>query len=332
MSLEIRVLGPLEVLVDEAPIRVDTRKALAIVALLAVEGRPYARDELAAMFWPESDDESARGAFRRTLSVLRSALGERWLRVDRSTVALATTTASPLDLARLDAAAARGDRDGLAAAAALARGPFLAGFSLRDSADFDDWRATRAVYRRAAGRGRAGAADARSPRRQGDIGAAADAASRLVELDPLDEPARRRLMAILARSGDRAGAIRLYRTTVATLERELGVQPLAETTELYEAIRDERFAMPAATPVGACRRRTGRGSRRAREPRPSCRWSAGTPSLARLSDAHAAAAVDGRIATIRGEAGIGKSRLAEALAAAVRRSRRARARRARLPR
>ena len=83
MPLEIRVLGPLEVLVDGSPMRVDTRKALAIVALLAVEGRPYARDELAAMFWPESDDESARGAFRRTLSVLRSALGERWLQVFR---------------------------------------------------------------------------------------------------------------------------------------------------------------------------------------------------------------------------------------------------------
>ena len=275
MSLEIRVLGPLEILVDEAPIRVDTRKALAIVALLAVEGRPYARDELAAMFWPESDDESARGAFRRTLSVLRSALGERWLRVDRSTVALATDGVT-LDLARLDAAAARGDRDGLAAAAALARGPFLAGFSLRDSADFDDWRATRAVTveRRVV--------DVlerltRLAEAEGDIGAAADAASRLVELDPLDEPARRRLMAILARSGDRAGAIRLYRTTVATLERELGVQPLAETTELYEAIRDERFAMPAATPVAPVVVEPAAASRRRREPRSSCRWSAGTP-------------------------------------------------------
>ena len=72
MSLEIRVLGPLEVIVDGLPIRVDTRKALAIVALLAVEGRPYARDELATMFWPESDDESARtlAFFERTCAAL----------------------------------------------------------------------------------------------------------------------------------------------------------------------------------------------------------------------------------------------------------------------
>src|SRR5829696_5587417 len=87
-GLSIRVLGPLEVLVDGAPLVVDTRKALALVALLAVEGRPFAREELAALLWPEADSESARGALRRTLSVLRAALGDRWLRVDRSSVTL----------------------------------------------------------------------------------------------------------------------------------------------------------------------------------------------------------------------------------------------------
>ena len=315
MSLEIRVLGPLEVLVDGSPLRVDTRKALAILALLAVEGRAYARDELTAMFWPESDDESARGAFRRTLSVLRSALGERWLRVDRATVALATDDGVTVDIALLDAAAARADRRGLETAAALARGPFLAGFSLRDSADFDTWRATRAVSveRRVV--------DVlerltRVAEAEGDIGAAADAASRLVELDPLDEPARRRLMAILARSGDRGGAIRLYRTTVATLERELGVQPLAETTELYEAIRDERFAPaelpPNPPPVAAPP--SGAGHPAAPDQLPMVGRDA---PLTRLTGAHGAATTDGRIATIRGEAGIGKSRLVEALAGSV---------------
>ena len=315
MSLEIRVLGPLEVLVDEAPLRVDTRKALAILALLAVEGRPYARDELAAMFWPESDDESARGAFRRTLSVLRSALGERWLRVDRSTVGLATEDGVTVDLTRLDAAAARGDRDDLVAAAALARGPFLAGFSLRDSPDFDDWRATRAVSveRRVVDvlERLTLAAEA-----EGDTGAAADAASRLVELDPLDEPARRRLMAILAHSGDRAGAIRLYRATVATLERELGVQPLAETTELYEAIRDDRPATPVPSSAAGVVRTPAEDPEDA--PAPTQLPMVGRDAaLIRLVEAHGASARDGRIATLRGEAGIGKSRLAEALAATV---------------
>src|SRR3954451_782372 len=200
MSLEIRVLGPLEVIVDGTPLRVDTRKALAIVALLAVEGRPYARDELAAMFWPESDDESARGAFRRTLSVLRSALGDRWVCADRATVALAMDGDVTIDLATLDAAVARGDRRGLDEAAALARGPFLAGFSLRDSPDFDDWRATRAVsVERRVVDVLERLTLAAEP--EGDSTAAPSAASRPAELDPLDEPARRRLMAILAASG-----------------------------------------------------------------------------------------------------------------------------------
>src|SRR4026207_1415828 len=52
----------------------DPRVGLAIGALVAAGGRPFARDELAAMFWPEADDEAARGALRRTLSGLRAAL------------------------------------------------------------------------------------------------------------------------------------------------------------------------------------------------------------------------------------------------------------------
>lgn len=310
MPLEIRVLGPLEVVVDGEPLRVDTRKAPAILALLAVEGRPYARDELAALFWPESDDESARGALRRTLSVLRAALGERWLRVDRATVALDGSTDVRVDLVALDAAAATGGRDGLARAAALARGPFLAGFSLRDSADFDDWRATRAVSveRRVVDvlERLASAAEA-----DGDIQTAIDAANRLVDLDPLDEPARRRLMGLLARAGDRAGAIRLYRATVATLERELGVAPLAETTELYEAIRDERVGAgrAEATPVEAPASTTNGGtSSAARLP-----MVGRDEALAALLGARHAASPDGRVAVVRGEAGIGKSRLLEAL-------------------
>ena len=86
-ALSIRLLGPLEVAVSGVPVVVDTRKALAIVALLAAEGRPFARDELAAMFWPEADDEAARGALRRTLSALRTAGRGSGLVIGRSQVA-----------------------------------------------------------------------------------------------------------------------------------------------------------------------------------------------------------------------------------------------------
>ena len=83
-----------------------------------------------------------------------------------------------------------------------------------------------------------------------NISAAVEASSRRVDLDPLDEHAQRRLMA-LGRAGDRGGAIRRYRACVAVLERELGVAPLAETTELYEAIRDAREAPDQGPVAGA---------------------------------------------------------------------------------
>ena len=309
--LEIRVLGPLEIFVDGEPLVVDTRKALAILALLAVEARPYAREELAAILWPESDDESARGALRRTLSVLRAALGDRWLRVDRANIALDRSGVS-LDLADLEAAATATDTAVLRRAAVAARGPFLAGFSLRDSPDFDDWRATRAVaIERTVAQLLDRTADVFAA--AGDLAGAVSAAAQRVELDPLDEAAQRRLMGWLARSGDRAGAIRQYRAAVAVLERELGVAPLAETTELYEAIRDERVRPEARQPVKGSP--DGHG--------PVARVPARLPlegrdtELATLAAMHRSAAPDGRVALVVGEAGIGKTRLVEAISESV---------------
>ena len=316
--LQIDVLGPVRVLVDGSPLVVDTRKALAILALLVVDRRPYARDELAALLWPESDDESARGALRRTLSVLKSGLGGRWLRVDRSQVALDDADGPILvDLDDVEAAARHPgalDLPALTAAVARARGPLLAGFSLRDSPEFDDWRAVRAVH---AERLVAGVLDqlSDSAAAAGEPAIAIQAAARRVDVDPLDEAAHRRLMQRLAEAGDPRAAIRQYRTVVAVLERELGVPPLAETTDLYEAIREGRgpTTVNLAPAVRAMDITTTPGRDAA---------SAGTipfvgrdEELQRLFGALEAAASDGRVAVVAGEAGIGKSRLADELAA-----------------
>ncbi len=187
------------------PIVVDTRKALAIVALIAAEGRPYARDELTAMFWPEADDEDARGALRRTLSTLRTAVGDHGLVIERAQVALDAATS--IDLVDLERLAASGTIADLETAAGLARGPFMAGFALRGSPGFDDWQATRAMrVERTVGGVLERLATARFDR--GDPAGAVEVARRRVELDPLDELGQRRLIELLALSGDRTGAIR----------------------------------------------------------------------------------------------------------------------------
>ena len=87
----------------------------------------------------------------------------------------------------------------------------------------------------AGGRAGAGAAG-RSVCRGGAPEEAVAHARRLLALDPLHEPAHRRLMALYAQLGDRTGAVEQYRECVRVLERELGVAPLAETTDLYRAI------------------------------------------------------------------------------------------------
>jgi DNA-binding SARP family transcriptional activator/tetratricopeptide (TPR) repeat protein len=297
--LDISLLGPPAVLVHGAPLRVDTRKALAILVLLATERRAFARTELAALLWPDADDLSARGALRRTLSTLRSAVGSEVLIVDRAKVGLDPTKVR-VDLDQLENAVRTRHLADLAAAAALARGPFLAGFGLRDSPDFDDWRAGKAM---SVERTVAAVLDHLTTASQaaGDqVGAHAAAAQR-VDLDPLDEGAHLRLMEVLAASGDRGAALRQYRSCVAILDRELGVAPLLDTTARYEAIRDA--AQPVPPPPSA--------------PAPAAPTR--LPLVARASEmdvitrARPTATGDGRVVVIAGEAGIGKTRLAEAV-------------------
>ncbi len=305
----MRLLGPPESRIDGAPLRFDTRKAVAILALLAAEARPFGRDELAALLWPESDDAAARGALRRTLSTMRAALDPAVLRIDRSRVELERDVLH-VDLADVERAAGSADRQVLAAAAAQVRGPFMAGFHLRDSPEFDDWQAAKAVsvertvFRLLDSLTEAAVAD-------GDLAGAIAAAERRLDLDPLDESGHVRLMELLAAAGDRPSALRQYRACVAILARELAVSPLVSTTLRYEAIRDaapdERAPVTAATirPESAAP-----GPTTSTERRPLVARQA---AFRLLREAHAAAVSDGgRSVVILGEAGIGKTHLAEA--------------------
>lgn len=209
-QLTIHLLGAPGITRDEAPIAVDTRKAIALLAYLAVTGRSHARETLAALLWPEYDDEHARAALRRTLSTLRTALNTPHLVVDRDTISLVPGAGLWVDVAEFHARLAAGRTHGhppaevcpaclasLAEAAALYRGDFLAGFTLRDSAEFDDWQFAQAealrgelaevLERLAAGQIAAG-----------DFAAALASARRWLALDPLREEAHRQVMRLYA--------------------------------------------------------------------------------------------------------------------------------------
>jgi DNA-binding SARP family transcriptional activator/predicted ATPase len=315
----IRLLGPVEVAVAGTSLAVDTRKATGVLAFLAVRGQPASREALAALLWPESGGTAARGALRRTLSVLNAALRGRGLSISRSSVAL--EGGWDVDLVRFRAllATARahdhaadvgcaGCRSALEAAVALDRGEFMAGFSLRDSAAFEEWQLAEAENHR---RDLAGLFERLVPVRvaAGDTAGAIAACRRWLELDPLHEPAHRALMRILSAAGESAAAVRQYRACVRILDEELGVAPLDETTELYEAIRSGEITAGSRSPVPP-----------PVEPEPP----RGVPligretQLRRLVDGYRAIGPDGRLFVIEGEPGVGKTRLASALVDEVR--------------
>ncbi|MFZ1466724.1 MAG: AAA family ATPase, partial [Anaerolineae bacterium] len=333
-QLTIRLLGAPGIARDGAPVAVDTRKATALLAYLAVSGRSHAREALAGLLWPEYDDEHARAALRRTLSTLRTALGEEHLAIDRETVALIPSANLWVDVTEFRARLAACGKHGhpaadtcpaclplLVEAAALYGDDFLAGFSLRDSAEFDDWQfmqvetlrgeLAEVLERLAAGQSAAG-----------DLAAALASARRWLTLDPLREEAHRQVMRLYAWADQRNAALHQYRECVRILEQELGVAPLAETTELYEAIKGNRLLRPSDSSDSQKPEKLppAPGGDLAGAPAPTrlLPLVGRGAELTALVHAYERRATSGAFVAVAGEAGIGKTRLAEEFLARVR--------------
>ncbi|CAN5518952.1 hypothetical protein BH18ACT8_BH18ACT8_12500 [soil metagenome] len=128
--IEVKLLGPPRVERDGALVTFDTRKALALLAHLALSDRPRPRDALAGLLWRDNDPERARGALRRTLSTLRGAVGAERVEATRDHVRLVKGPGMAVDVDRFRALRAQGQLD---LAADLFRGDFLEGFAIRDA-------------------------------------------------------------------------------------------------------------------------------------------------------------------------------------------------------
>ena len=86
--LALYLLGPPQIERDGEPVKMDRRKAIALLAYLAVTGESQRRDSLVNLLWPESDSPRGRAALRRTLYALNKALASDWLAVDREVIGL----------------------------------------------------------------------------------------------------------------------------------------------------------------------------------------------------------------------------------------------------
>jgi DNA-binding SARP family transcriptional activator len=328
----ISLLGAPHIEHDGVPVEVDTRKAIALVAYLAVTKRGHTRDALAGLLWPEYNQTRSRAALRRTLSSLGKARAEGWLRADRESVDLAHDEVW-VDVDRFEGLLAECRTHGhtetevcqeclppLTEAVTLYRDDFMAGFGLRDSVAFDDWQFFQSESLR---RELAGALE-RLARGRGALGeweAAIAHARRWLALDTLHEPAHRLLMALYAWSDQRAAALRQYRECVRILDQELGVSPLEETTLLYHAIQENDLpSHPALAEHHPAPRETAPPV----EASTTVVRSPDNPLVGRaiewetLLGSYGAVGEGGHVMVLEGEAGIGKTRLAEEFVAHVR--------------
>ncbi|HMA33539.1 MAG TPA: BTAD domain-containing putative transcriptional regulator, partial [Chloroflexia bacterium] len=287
--LHIRLLGDLRVSYGETPITTITSpRVQALLAYLVLHrDAPQLRAHLAFLLWPDTAEARARANLRKLLHELRQALPDpdRWLMASAGALQWCPTAAITLDVADfVDALQGPRTRAGLEAAIAQYTADLL-------PSCYDDW-----------------ILDERERLRQGFVqalqglltlleaehafGPAIGYADRLIAHDPLQEASHRRLIQLYTRLGDYAAAVRAYHQCAAILERELGVAPSPPTRELYDLLLER------PTPIG---------------PAPVARPSlvGRTAELEVLQAAWRRTTLGPQLVLIAGEAGIGKSRLAE---------------------
>ncbi len=301
-ELSLALLGPPVVRRDGMPVTFDTRKAIALLALLAVTGREHSREQLADLLWPDADSAKGRASLRRTLSVTAAVMGTG-LTITRVAVTL-EPAAVQVDVRDFKTLIARQDAASLEAAVRLYRDDFLAGFTVRGCPDFEGWQSSVAdELRQALARGLQRLVAACTA--DGELERATGHARRWLQLDPLHEPAHQAMIRLYGWADQRSAAMRQYRSLVRILDRDLAVRPLPETTRLYEDVRADRLGPPPARPSPVLP--------------PSAPAAAGTlgawplvgrdAELAALRAAWQAAGRQGRVVAIAGQAGSGKTRL-----------------------
>jgi DNA-binding SARP family transcriptional activator/predicted ATPase len=307
-ALEVRLLGQFRLAVDGRRVEglASGRLQSLLAYLLLHADVPQPRAQLSFAFWPDSSEPNARNNLRQLLHQLRQALPEadRYLRADASSVRWASDSSLCLDVALFQGAVAEAEAAGRAGDAPRRRACLERALDVCQGAlvpsCYDDWigpereRLARLCEE-------ASSSLVAVLEQEREYPAALARVRHWLQHDGVDEGAHRWLMRLLALAGDRAAALSAYRDCAAALRRELGAEPSAETVRAYERIRDAEPGPPA--PAG---RREGAP--------PAASLVGRQAEWARLRHAWARAA-DGRasFALVTGDAGIGKTRLAEEL-------------------
>lgn len=234
----LKLLGGASLEGPDGPVtgRASQRRRLATLALLAMSRRhSMSREKLLAALWPESDAERGRHLLSDTVYVINRALGGEVISgvADELRLHAARLTC---DARQFEEAVERGSLD---EAIRLYAGPFLDGFFVDGSEEFERWTTAererlQALFERALEQ----LAAARSA--SGDERRAVECWRRLAAEDPYNSRVACHLARALERAGDRAGALQHAQAHVTALKRELGVAPPEELAALLHSLRPDR--------------------------------------------------------------------------------------------
>ncbi len=248
-TLNLRLFGHPFVELDGQPVEFETRKALAMLAYLALSPQPVSREFLATLLWPEFNQTQALSNLRRNLSSLEKSL-PKILNADRQVLFFNETATLSIDVQdfrqNIWAIAAHKHvrfevcedcLDTLERTIQAYRGEFMEGFNLRDCPEFDDWQyQQRQTLQQEYHQVLVTNINQCIAMRQWYKGILT--AQRLVELDNLDEASQRRLICLYAMDNQRTAALQQYQECLQTLKKELNQIPAVETTQLYVRIRE----------------------------------------------------------------------------------------------
>jgi DNA-binding SARP family transcriptional activator len=289
-SLEIGLLGGFRLLYAGRPVDgCKPPRQQALLAYLVLHRRlPQPREHLAYLLWPDTSEEQALTNLRKQIHFLRRSLPEpeTFLRVEGGEIQWREGSPFILDVAEFETAIATGC---LEKAANLYTGDLLPGC-------YEDWilverERLKQLYSDALGR------MVQKSEAAGDYASAISHIQHLLRREPLREEIHRHLIRLHARNGDRAAALQAYMNCETILKRELNVEPGAATQEAYALLLDRQDHFRPPLPLAGQFPLIGRASEWACLQGAWRQAANGMPGLVLL----------------RGEAGIGKTRLSEEL-------------------
>lgn len=308
-TLQLYFLGPLDIRCDDRELpKPPTLKSQSLLAYLVLyRDQPHSRDRLADLYWGDRPGRKSLASLSTALWHLRRCLpNEALILSDPHSVQFDPQADLWIDVDEFESQATQEDIPSLQAALALYRGNFLDGF-------YDDW-IIGERYRLETLFVEALVRLMVAHEAQGKYEDGLAAALRLLEHDPLREDAHQLAMRAYCRLGQRNAALAQYQRCREIVRRELDTEPMIETSELYQAILEGRLAGMEARPTSRVR---------AMElPVPMRRSPLNVITVSPLVGREDELAFllecwqagQGGWVLIRGEAGVGKTRLVEEFA------------------